>query len=94
MEGATLKLRSVLLNPGNRETRDAREAAAKTLAPAFLAFHAKAADHLGGEGAEIDRLRAHLGRVDQVLPFLGSSGISLGDLWDGNNASAIRELGR
>ena len=29
MEGATVKLRSVLLNPANRETRDAREAAAR-----------------------------------------------------------------
>ena len=34
MEGATVKLRSVLLNPANRETRDAREAAA-ALAPAL-----------------------------------------------------------
>ena len=47
MEGATLKLRSVLLNPANRETH--REAAAKTLVPAVCA-HAKAADLLG-EGA-------------------------------------------
>ncbi|MEC8250287.1 MAG: hypothetical protein VX351_03375, partial [Planctomycetota bacterium] len=74
MEGATVKLRSVLLNPANRETRDAREAAARALAPALLAFHARAADHLDGDGPNTDRLRAHLGRVDQVLPFLDVRG--------------------
>ena len=92
MEGATVKLRSVLLNLANRETRDAREAAAKALAPALLAFHARAADHLGGDGPEIDRLRAHLGRVDQVLPFLGTRGVSLGALWDAKDADGLRAV--
>lgn len=92
MEGATVKLRSVLLNPANRETRDAREAAAKALAPALLAFHARAADHLDSEEAGNDRLRAHLGRVDQVLPFLGTRGVSLGALWDAKDTDGLRAL--
>ena len=90
MEGATLKLRSVLLNPANRETRDAREAAARALAPALLAFHARAADHLDGDGPNTDRLRAHLGRVDQVLPFLDVRGVSLGALWDAKDSAGLR----
>ena len=90
MEGATVKLRAVLLNPANRGTRDAREAAAKALAPALLTFHARAADHLEAEEAGNDRLRAHLGRVDQVLPFLGTRGVSLGALWDAGDADGIR----
>ena len=90
MEGATVKLRSVLLNPANRETRDAREAAAKALAPALLTFHARAADLLESEDTGNDRLRAHLGRVDQVLPFLGTRGISLGALWDAKDAKGLR----
>ena len=90
MEGATVNLRSVLLNPANRETRDAREAAAKALAPALLTFHARAADLLESEDTGNDRLRAHLGRVDQVLPFLGTRGISLGALWDAKDAKGLR----
>ena len=90
MEGATVKLRSVLLNPANRETRDAREAAARALAPALLAFHARAADHLDGDGPNTDRLRAHLGRVDQVLPFLDVRGVSLGALWDAKDFAGLR----
>ncbi|MEO1598560.1 MAG: hypothetical protein AAFR78_08525, partial [Planctomycetota bacterium] len=90
MEGATVKLRSVLLNPANRETRDAREAAARALAPALLAFHARAADHLDGDGPNTDRLRAHLGRVDQVLPFLDVRGVSLGALWDAKDSAGLR----
>ena len=89
MEGATVKLRSVLLNPANRETRDAREAAARALAPALLAFHARAADHLDGDGPNTDRLRAHLGRVDQVLPFLDVRGVSLGALWDAKDSAGL-----
>ena len=90
MEGATVKLRSVLLNPANRESRDAREAAARALAPALLAFHARAADHLDGDGPNTDRLRAHLGRVDQVLPFLDVRGVSLGALWDAKDFAGLR----
>jgi len=90
MEGATVKLRSVLLNPANRETRDAREAAARALAPALLAFHARAADHLDGDGPNNGRLRAHLGRVDQVLPFLDVRGVSLGALWDAEDSAGLR----
>ena len=71
-----VKLRSVLLNPANRETRDAREAAAKALAPALLTFHARAADLLESEDTGNDRLRAHLGRVDQVPRFWGLAGLS------------------
>ena len=88
-----VKLRSVLLNPANRETRDAREAAAKAVTPALLAFHARASDHLDGEGDTINRLRAHLGRVDQVLPFLGTRGVSLGTLWDAQDAKGLQDLG-
>ena len=93
MEGAMVKLRSVLLNPANRETRDAREAAAKAVAPALLAFHARSADHLDGGGDANNRLRAHLGRVDQVLPFLGTRGVSLGALWDAQDIKGLRNLG-
>ena len=71
MEGATVKLRSVLLNPANRETRDAREAAAKALAPALLAFHARAADHLDSEEAGNDRFHG-LGRHGQQRQCAGS----------------------
>ena len=92
MEGATVKLRSVLLNPANRETRDAREAAAKALAPALLTFHARAADLLEAEDTGYDRLRAHLGRVDQVLPFLNTRGVSLRELWDAKDVKGLRDL--
>ena len=90
MESATVKLRAVLLNPANRDTRDAREAAAKALTPGLMAFHARAADHLDGDAAKAARLRAHLGRVDQVLPFLGTRGVSLGALWDASDADGLR----
>ena len=90
MESATVALRSVLLNPANRDTREAREAAAQTLAPALLAFHAKAAEHLNQDSTLKARLRAHLGRVDQVLPFLGTRGVSLGALWDAGDADGLR----
>ena len=95
MESATVKLRAVLLNPANRDTRDAREAAAKALTPALLAFHARSADHLDGDKGKNARLRAHLGRVDQVLSFLiprGEPVVSLGALWDANDADGLRAL--
>ena len=68
MEGATVKLRSVPAQSSKPRTREGR----RRLAPALLTFHAKAADLLESEDTGNDRLRAHLGRVDQVLPFLGN----------------------
>ena len=48
------------------------------------------ADLLDDEDTGNGRLRAHLGRVDQVLPFMGTSGISLGALWDAKDAEGLR----
>ena len=73
-----------------RRKRSACSISRMALAPALLTFHARAADLLESEDTGNDRLRAHLGRVDQVLPFLGTRGISLGALWDAKDAKGLR----